>query len=174
MSGQLVYLDTETTGLSLELHDIWEVAYAIDDSDIKSFVVTHSLETADPKALEVNGYFDRFPGGANAVPMADLWLRAALTGRFLVGANVAFDAYRLERRWGVAPWHYRMIDVEAYAMPVLGYDRPKGLNGITDDLRGLGYEIPEPDHTAAGDVATVRSVHKALRRRAGLSTEEQP
>jgi len=162
--SHLAFLDTETTGLSLDLHDVWEVAFAIGYGEIQSVVVPHSLKTADPKALELNGYADRFPQGARATsPAVDVWLREQLTGKTLVGANVAFDAYRLERRWGAAPWHYRMVDVESMAVVAFDLDKPLGLKGITDRLREDGWTIPEPDHTAAGDVATLRATYVALR-----------
>ena len=48
-------------------------------------------------------------------------------------------------------------------MGALGYDTPKGLKDIAADLRGRGHEIPEPDHSAAADVATLRACHLALR-----------
>lgn len=34
---------------------------------------------------------------------------------------------------------------------------------LAADLRERGHDIPEPDHTAAGDVATTRAVFDALR-----------
>lgn len=81
-----------------------------------------------------------------------------------MGANPAFDAAFLTARWGTAPWHLRLLDVEAYAMGALGYDRPRGLATITQDLRARGFEIPVPDHSAAADVAATRAAFYALRR----------
>jgi hypothetical protein len=163
LPDHLLFLDTETTGLSLD-HDVWEVAFAIGDGPIVSHVLPHSLKNADPKALSLNGYWDRFPGGARAVSVGiDVELRLLFEGKTIVGANPAFDAYRLERRWGVAPWHYRLVDVESMAVVVFDLDKPQGLKGIADGLREDGWDIPDPDHTAAGDVATLRAVYTALR-----------
>lgn len=167
MSSPLVFLDCETTGLEFH-HDIWEVAAAVDDGPIQSFVVPHSLLTADPKALELNGYWDR-GADAEVSDVADQALREVLTGATIVGANPAFDAVRLQLRWKAQPWHHRLIDVEAMAVGILGYDRPKGLAALAEDLASYGHDIPEPDHTAGGDVATTRAVYAALRaERAGL------
>ena len=162
----LVYLDTETTGLDPDRHEIWELAYAVDDGPIHSGVMFHSLRHADPKALAMNGYWDRT---RDATPKAWQQLengaRTALEGATLVGANPAFDAAFLRARWGVAPWRYRLLDVEAYAMGALGYDQPKGLKDIAATLAiGEGFDIPSPDHSAAGDVATLRACHLALRK----------
>jgi hypothetical protein len=48
-------------------------------------------------------------------------------------------------------------------MWVFGWDRPKGLADVATACRERGYEIPEPDHTAEGDVRTTRAVYEALR-----------
>lgn len=164
MTTPLVFLDTETTGLDPALHEVWEVAVAWDDELILSYILPHSLRTADVKALELNRYWERFPSGAESDgDGTDPALRAALAGVTIVGANPAFDAAFLRARWGAAPWHHRLIDVESMAFAVLGYVRPKGLRDLATDLRQRGHDIPEPDHTAAGDVATTRAAFHALR-----------
>jgi hypothetical protein len=161
LSDHLVFLDTETTGLTLE-QDVWEIALAFGDGEVNTFQVPHSIQNADPQALHLNGYFTRFQGTDRVSRLADYDIPRWLEGKTLVGANPAFDAYRLERRWGRAPWHYRMIDVESMAVPLFGFEKPKGLKGLVEELTLMGYEIPANDHTAAGDVATVREVYKAL------------
>jgi hypothetical protein len=158
----LVFLDTETTGLDPALHEVWEIAWAIDDGAILSRVLPHSLATADPEALALNHYWDRFPG-EEVDPGLDPFLRKQFTGVTIVGSNPAFDTAFLRARWGVAPWHHRLIAVESMAFAVFGYEKPKGQAAVAADLRDRGYEIPEPDHTAAGDVATLRAVYTALR-----------
>lgn len=161
----LAYVDTETTGLDPNLHDVWEIACAIDDGPIHSAIVAHSLTFADSEALEVSRYYDR-TGGGEPPTETTRWFESALQRRLagvtLVGANPAFDAAMLTARWGHAPWHFRLLDIEAYAMGALGYDRPRGLATITRDLCARGFEIPEPDHSAAADVAATRACHLAL------------
>ena len=156
----LVFLDTETTGLDPERHEVWEIAYAVDDGPIESAVVPHTLSHPDPKALKLNGYLDR--GDVEPDWAFEELLRASLKGATLVGANPVFDATFLRTRWQSAPWRHRLWDVEAYAAGVLGLDVLMGLAGVALALRHLGHEIPEPDHTAAGDVATLRACFRAL------------
>ena len=157
----LVYLDTETTGLDPDRHEVWELAYAVDDGSIRSGVVAHSLRHADPKALSMNGYGER--GDRLSFNLTiEAECRSALDGATLVAANPAFDAAFLRARWGVTPWRYRLLDVEAYAMGALGFPEPKGLKDVADALRSRGYEVHHPDHSAAGDVATLRDCHLAL------------
>jgi hypothetical protein len=162
LSHSRVVNDTETTGLSLE-HDVWEVALAVGEGPVNTFQLPHSLRNADPKALELNGYFSRFVGWERVSRLADYDIPRWLEGKTLIGANPAFDAYRLERRWGRAPWHYRLIDVESMAVSVLDLGRPLGLKGLVEYLTVQGWEIPENDHTAAGDVATTREIYRAIR-----------
>jgi hypothetical protein len=160
VSNDLAFVDVETVGLDME-HDIWEVAIAIGDGEIAVFQVPHSLQNANPKALEINGYRSRINRlGIN--PSIDIYLANLLEGMTLVGANPSFDAYRLQRRWGRQPWHYRMIDVEAMAVPIFKLVRPLGLHNLVNELKNRGFDIPENNHTAAGDVNTTREVYKAL------------
>ena len=162
-----IYIDTETSGLDATRHQVWEIAYAIDDEPVRSALVPHNVVSADKVALEVGQYYER--GGYQHFAwdrhfewelIEDFEDRAPAT---LVGANPAFDAAMLKARWGgKTPWHYRFLDVEAYAMGALGYEKPQSLKTIVADLRDLGYEITESDHTAANDVEAVRDAHKTL------------
>lgn len=161
----LVYVDTETTGLDPALHEVWEIAYAVDDGPVISGVVPHSLRNANPVSLSMNGYYARAPLGGAHTYGVDEGCRTALQGATLIAANPAFDAAFLRARWGVSPWYYRLFDIEAYAMGALGHAIPQGLATIVRYLRDEGFDIPEPDHSAAADVATLRACHKALRSR---------
>ena len=159
----LVFLDTETTGLDPDFHDVWEIAYAVDDRPIRSCVVDHDPVRSDLKALSLNGYFGR--GDSRSRERDSLYsmnfelkLREDLDGATLVGANPAFDAAFLRTRWDVAPWRYRLLDVEAYAMPALGLSEPKGLAYIAERLG-----ISAPDHSASTDVHVLRECFRALR-----------
>jgi DNA polymerase III alpha subunit (gram-positive type) len=162
----LVFLDTETTGLDPARHEVWEIAWAVADRPVESRILGHSLRTADPEALALNGYTERAHARLWLDDLGDYQLRQMLTGVTIVGANPAFDTAFLRARWGAAPWHHRLVDVEAMALALYGWERPRGLQGVAEALRADGHDIPEPDHTAAGDVATTRAVYDALRKMA--------
>lgn len=161
----LVFLDIETTGLDDSKHEAWEVAWVVNgDPIVQERILVHSLKTADPKALEMNHYLEKHPNGARSEgPMVDLEVRSVIEGNTLVCANPPFDRGFLKKRWGIEPWHYRSIDLESMALGILEHDRPKGLKDVSDELRGLGYNIGEPSHSAWVDVVVLRESYRALR-----------
>lgn len=151
----VVFVDTETTGLDPDVHEIWEVAVVYNDPHPNPhWVATEyrfpplNLATAQPDALRVNRFYDRWPvapgphirhadGRASSKRNTGAWdsadpdflarlLARSLADKHLVGNVPGFDAAfldRLLRRYGLAPaWHYHLIDVEALAV---GY-----LNGL--------------------------------------------
>ena len=154
-----VYLDLETTGLDPLIHDIWEIGYAVDDGDITTAVIRHDTINADPVSLEMAG--DRrlhpVPYRKEHTFMDSLW--EALNEATVVAANPSFDTAFLRYAFKKSPWHYRLLDIEVYAMPMLGADKPLGLHTI---CKRLEIENSAP-HTAAGDIDAVRKVHKVLR-----------
>jgi DNA polymerase III epsilon subunit-like protein len=160
----LCFIDTETTGLDPATHYAVEIAWALDDGPVQTFVPWHMLDGADPKALDINRYFERH------LDLAKHWEQdviestviRALRGVTLVGSNPAFDAAFLRKSFGFAPWKHRLIDVSNCAMWEFGWDEPKGLADVVKALRENDYDIPDPDHTAAGDVAVTRAAYRAL------------
>ena len=159
----LVFIDTETTGLDTDLHEVWEIAYAVDDGPIRVGVVAHDPATADLRALEMNGYEQRAYDPALVVEVGFEWkLRRQLEGATLVASNPSFDTAFLRRRWGSEPWHHRKLDIASYALPIVGLKGGK-LKGLYDIAEALG--VRAPDHSAAGDVWTLRECYFELGRR---------
>ncbi len=164
----MIYLDLECTGLDVNRHQVWEMGWAVDDGPIYAFLVPHHIINADPKALEIGRYVER-QGWRYDTYLADQMERTLfddLQGQTIVGANPAYDTAMLRSRWGLGaetPWHYRLLDIEAYAAGILGHVLPQGLLRIAEELRNRGHEIPEPDHSADGDVACLRACHYVLR-----------
>lgn len=164
----LCFIDTETTGLDVRIHQPYEVCWWLEDEDQPiTMRLPHSLVHADQQALKIGGYFDRqisVEGEWTDTPDGMVTaLARVLNGVTLVGSNPAFDAAMLTRFIGTPIWHHRMIDVAQAAMWVLDTGRPIGLAEVRTRLVDLGYEIPEPDHTAEGDVRTTRAAYAALR-----------
>lgn len=161
----LCFIDTETTGLDARIHQPWEVCYwREDEAEPTTLRLPHTLEYADPQALDIGRYWERSGAVDLRGNIGAPWMVAhALRGVTLVGSNPAFDAAMLTRVIGTSIWHHRMIDVSNVAMVVFDTARPLGLAEIAGRLGVLGHEIPEPDHTAEGDVRTTRAAYVALR-----------
>jgi hypothetical protein len=138
------------------------------------------MEGADPNALAINGFYDRYKGdlthrrhmnGSGAFSpddFADEFTRL-VKGRHLVGAGVAFDARFLERLLRlnnqIAMWHYHLIDVEAM---MLGYLAAKGvevpLPWKSADLAaavGVDGTLFEK-HTALGDARWAKAIYDTI------------
>jgi hypothetical protein len=168
MTTVLCFIDTETTGLDARIHQPYEVSWWREDEDEPhTSWLTHTLEYADGQALRVGRYWDRGAHNAQAGGYLQIirpqTLGTCLEGVTLVGSNPAFDAAILTRYIGAPVWHHRLINVAEGAMWVFNWERPKGLADVAAECRSRGYEIPEPDHTAEGDVRATRAVYEALR-----------
>lgn len=166
--NDLIFIDTETTGLSQYTHEAYEVAWVGEEGEPERLVLPHTWQHGDPFALMVGHYFERRIFQEPVAGEEDIdYLHRELTGATLVGSNPGFDANHLTVTFGKfeydVPWHYRLVNVAEGAMWLFGWDRPKGLADVTKALREREFEIPEPDHTAVGDVLTTRAVYFALR-----------
>lgn len=160
--SDLIFLDTETTGLEADKHEIWEIAWAVNDGEIESAIIPHSIVKADPKALGMNGYYKRVHYVDQGINV-DLLVREMLEGNTLVCANPTFDRMFMWQRWGYEPYHYRSIDIESMALLAFEWERPRGLKDVAAELRYRKHDIPEPDHSAAKDVEVLRACYHALR-----------
>lgn len=143
----LAFVDTETTGLDPDRHEIWEVGLIRRDPDDQTdteytWRLSVDLGKAEPIALTVGGYYRRQNDPNNHDPdkiaKSPTWFAhqfSELThGAHLVGANPSFDdafLKRLLRANGACPgWSYHLVDVEALAAGYLrGRARGLALDG---------------------------------------------
>ena len=161
--GALCFIDTETTGLDPRIHQPYEVCIWRDDWQApNTYGLPHTLEYADPAALGIGRYWDRgceYRIGDHTTARV---IAHHLRGVTLVGSNPAFDAAMLTRVIGTPVWRHRTIDIGTVAMVKLGLDFPIGLREVFERLVDRGHDIPEPDHTAEGDVRATRAAYSAL------------
>jgi hypothetical protein len=131
----ICFVDTETTGLDPDGHEIWEVGLITPDGDEHEWQLPVDLSRADPIALNIGRFHERRweepePGPIDVISRDGRCLQTPLVrfarrfvnlsrGHHLAGAVVSFDAerlWKLLRANGQCPmWHYHLIDVEALA-----------------------------------------------------------
>lgn len=175
----LVFADTETTALHPDRR-VWEIGAITrpaggtrnDDEEHQIFIDIDDLDLgqADPKSLEIGGFYNRHPqmgghrghsifltGEKDALRVAERMTR----GAWIVGAVPNFDTETLaaRMRWtGTCPsWHYHLIDVENLAAGALALPPPWGFDDILDQF-GLIYDEKDR-HTALGDARMVRDLY---------------
>lgn len=168
MSEPLVFIDTETTGLDPDTHEVWEVGMVVRAGGTETehhWFVQVDLKAANPEALDIGGFHDRYDTREAVAPL-DLagGLHTLIPPRaHLVGAVVSFDEERLRRlmnRYRVpVRWHYHLVDVENLVAGRLGIEPP----WESDDLAAaLGVTIDEKDrHTALGDARWAMRLYDA-------------
>lgn len=185
IADPVVFVDTETTGLDPDRHEIWELAIITADGSEWEWQLPVDLARADPTGLRIGRFYERraavvprptsLAGIARWRTGGSAWVSDGVTdmaqqvavlldGRHLVGAVPSFDAAFLGR-WlrahgQAAAWHYHLVDVEALAAGKLGVAPP----WKSDDLTaGLGLEIDhEGRHTALGDARWAKAIYQAV------------
>lgn len=169
-----IYLDTETTGLDPSKHEIIELAIVVEEIPespneagkilqkwIRKIRPLH-IETAHPKALEVNGYTpEAWEGAATFAELANEIAALLASTGCLVGHNIRFDTSFLEAEFarlnlGVRiPYH--QIDTVTMAYAAWNWSG-KGPGLSLDKLRNhLGISMVG-SHSALKDTLDCRQV----------------
>lgn len=180
---KLLFLDTETTGLDIERHQVWEVGAILREEgkdDVEHHWFLHvSIPRADPIALDIGKFWDRHPFGIShssvekkKAPALEVANESAFAHEFfklsyrahIVGAVPDFDAYRLAsilRSNGLIPmWHYHLVCCENLAAGHLRMQPPWKSDEIFGKL-GIDKEKYER-HTALGDARMCRDVYDVV------------
>lgn len=182
----LVFMDTETTGLSLD-DDIWEFAAVRREPDGTETELHLFIEHDPAKCRRLPESFAadhaaRFPSPCSNNVVSRKAACQRISQLFsgdrphVVGAVPNFDTERLrlmfQREWPNWPrhefWHYHLIDVETLAVGwIYGSGPANGLADLpwdSDDLsRVCGVEPPTTErHTATGDVRWAMALYDAI------------
>ncbi len=158
-----VFVDTETTGLDPEKDLLVELSYAVNTGPIKTL---YFGRYEVPEFIDnLIGFTKRGIAGRVSSPREFSNFYSAGVDATMVAANPTFDAGFLQEYKGfdLFPFHYRMVDLSAYAMGVLNLDAMPGQAEIVSMLREGGHDIPEPDHSSYNDVAALQASFYALK-----------
>lgn len=172
----VLFVDSETIGLDPERHPIWEVA-AIEANGTEHLWQVKwpraVLDNAEPIALEINGFEQRYDKGACPIlsPKESAELFASLSqGLHLVGAVISFDEERLRRMHnlhlgrpeGKYPWRYRLICVESMMLGAAGADvvHPYSPREMAEAL-GVPTD-PDTHHTALADARWAKAIYERV------------
>jgi len=168
----LVFIDLETTGLDREKHEIVELGclrvngenFEIIEEYSAKVKPTH-METADSKALEINGYSKE--KWKEAEDLKDVLEKVAVMaeGGMIAGWNVSFDWAFIEdgfRRFNIkSKFNYHKVDVQSIAYAVL-YNDPEVKNLRMREV-ALHFGIKLGDvHSATEDIKITYDLFKKL------------
>ncbi len=153
----LVVVDIETTSLDTETCAVLEVCAIDTMTGAEHYFVPHvvadELHPPDPRALQINRYYERgvWEHRLNVSDTVFAWdaLKDMLRGNTLGGSNPRFDAALLARALKVEVWHHRLADLAAYAAPAMGLG-PHELPGLDAVCEHFTVINTEP-HSALGD-----------------------
>lgn len=154
-----VFLDVESTGLDPINDKLIEVSWAVEKGPIKTNYL--GVTEVPPFIDDLIGFTKR---GLADIPATEDWeeFRQDTTDATLVAANPSFDANFLKVNDRFY-FHYRMLDLESYAVGKLDLEDVPGMKTVYDMLTRSGYDLPEPDHTSMRDVDSLRAAYYILR-----------
>ena len=136
---QLAFIDTETTGLNTEMHELIEIGVVlvsqewqgttpvfkvVEEFEVK--IIPEHIENADPVALKVNGYDPK--DWIGAIPLADaMELFAKKTeDAIMIAHNVTFDSAFIDKAFKktgvINKMHYHRLDTISMAFAKLHLD----------------------------------------------------
>jgi DNA polymerase III epsilon subunit-like protein len=169
----LFFVDTETTGLKSDYHEIIQVSAILTKPDGKEVTERYSArikpiypERIDPKAAAVNGFKAENYTDETCTPRDEVInnLIRLSQGAIPVGQNIKFDVGFLTTFLnGQTPWHYHSIDTMVLAWP---FFVAKKIDYFNLDTLCDFFKIPRPKiHTATEDIeATFKVYHELMNR----------
>lgn len=168
---RIVIVDIETTGLEFSLHQVTEIAWKrLDTGEEGCLIPFHTLDNADPEALEISKYWERLQGKpfASHEDIYKLWLLLGGDGKktTFAGVNPRFDAmflgqlFRKEQLTPPNPWKSRLLDLGAMGYALLPV--PEGHVPSLSELTQM-FEIENiKPHSAESDVQATAAIYEHL------------
>lgn len=156
---RFVYVDCETTGLNSRNDTLVELSYAVDDNPVETLYF--GVEEVPPFIDDLIKFTERGIAGRKSDGYQLSKFMDVSRDQTMVSANPPFDQGFLIDNF-LWSFHYRMLDIESYAMAKLNLDYVPGMKDIYDTLTAQGHELTKPDHTSRNDVLALRDAHRIL------------
>lgn len=169
----VAFIDTETTGLDPDRHEIWDVGLIVDEEEYQWFLPV-DLSQADTMALNIGQYHNRMEKAKgerhftesvlSPLPLFARDFVGLTRGKHLVGAIPSFDAERLRKllraNGQCEMWHYHLVCVENLVAGKLGIEPP----WKSDELSvAIGVDPTQFEkHTALGDARWAKAMYEAV------------
>lgn len=170
-TNKIAFVDLETTGLNplkAEILEIGAIVYDINEGTIQEYnakIKPLRIESADPKALEVNGYTEKEWKKAGTLEEALRGLGEICEGATFLAYNVSFDWSFLEVAYETTglpvPFHYHRLCVMSMATIKIPKSKVQSYS-LKTVCAFLGIE-PEPKvHRALNGAQKAMEVYMAL------------
>lgn len=167
----LAFIDIETTGLDITIHEIIEIGCVIANpalNVIEEFnlkITPEHLDNADPISMKINHYEESMWQGAYTLKEAIKILAKKTKDCIMVGQNVAFDSGFLEYAFSKNKikntMHYHKLDTISIAWAKFHKDRDFEHFSLRDMC--LYFSIENRDsHTGLGDARATYELYKKL------------
>ena len=167
----LAFIDIETTGLNVLIHEIIEVGCVMTTPDFKIIeefelkIKPEHIENADKVALKINGYDEANWKSAYTMEKAIKILTRKVKDSIMVGHNVAFDSGFLEHAFAKTgienTLHYHKLDTVSIAWAKL--HKEPDLEHFSLRELGTRFGIKNPHaHTALSDARATFELYKKL------------
>lgn len=156
-----VFADCETTGLDPIKDKLVELTWGVNDGQLTTiyFGVRQVPAFIDDLTKFTKRGVDKMP---EATEEEKQTFRDAMKDNTLVAANASFDRDFLLNN-GLWTGHYRLLEIESYAMAKLNFPYVPSMYEVFNALTERGYELTTPDHSSLNDTLALRQAFNILR-----------
>jgi len=169
--NNFAFIDIETTGLDVRIHEILEIGCVIATPELEVIekfelkIKPENIEKADPVALKINHYKPEDWEDALSAPEAMKILASKVKDCIMVGQNVSFDISFIEYNFNKNdiknPMHYHRLDTMSIAWAKLHRAEDLTHFSLRELCKRFGIKN-ENSHTGLADAFATYLLYKKL------------